>query len=130
MDIDELLAAKNGKDATPLSKEAPGFFRPGFFGTNYEVSMGLERQELLHQLQGKKENFLEDYNPIVMTHKGTKENPIRVEGYDPVYYVGCSGFPQDSHELVWLTLKDHKGVDRCPICGNVFKYHQRELDHH
>ena len=41
------------------------------------------------------------------------------------------GFPANTHEIVWLTLRDHKNhVDRCPQCGNVFKYIRQHHDHH
>jgi cytochrome c oxidase subunit 5b len=40
------------------------------------------------------------------------------------------GFPADSHETVFLTLNGKHPYDRCPECGNVFKYTQYQEEHH
>ena len=111
-----------------LSSEAPGFRAPGAVPTNYELATGTQRFELLSQLKG--EDPWDDMHPIVITRKGTKTDPIIVKGVDPVRYVACSGFPVDSHETLWLTLRPHKNgaVDRCPHCGSVFKYVQEYVD--
>ncbi|KAI8924894.1 cytochrome c oxidase subunit VB-domain-containing protein [Entophlyctis helioformis] len=116
-------AAKN----IVLDPEVPGFREPGQVPTNYELAAGLERYEYLKTLKG--EDPWEDMHPIVLTKKGTAKEPIVVRGVDPERYVGCTGFPADSHEAVWLTVRPHGKVDRCPHCGNVFKY-IREEDHH
>ncbi len=82
----------NAAKEVPLStdvEDIPGFRQPGELPTNYEIAMGVERYEHLSKLQGK--DPWKDMGPIVLTHKGTKENPIRLSGYDPVFYVGCSG---------------------------------------
>ncbi len=110
--------------------DIPGFRQPGEIASNYELAMGKERYEHLQRLQGV-ENPWVTTGPIVVTAKGTVENPIVVKGIDPVYYVGCSGYPSGSHEMIYLTLKGNKKtVDRCPHCGQAFKYEQDHLDHH
>ncbi|KAL2919290.1 Cytochrome c oxidase subunit 4 [Polyrhizophydium stewartii] len=110
-----------------LEENVPGFREPGRVPTNYELASGAERFELLKQLKG--EDPWEDLHPIVLTERGTVAKPTVVRGIDPERYVGCSGFPAESHEIVWLTVRPHGFVDRCPHCGNAFKYIQEKLDH-
>ncbi len=98
----------------------PGFRAPGQVATNWEIATGAERYEYLKQLQGQ--DPWEDLKPIILSEPGTVKKPIVVRGVDPERYIGCTGFPADSHEVVWLTLRPReKGFDRCPHCGNVFK---------
>ncbi|KAK5669592.1 hypothetical protein BDV3_003691 [Batrachochytrium dendrobatidis] len=111
--------ASTPKDVV-LEERVPGFREPDQIATNYELSAGVERYEYLKMLKG--EDPWEDLQPIVLTEAGTIKKPIIVRGIDPERYVGCTGFPADSHEAVWLTVRPHGGVDRCPHCGNVFKY--------
>ncbi|KAJ3217828.1 Cytochrome c oxidase subunit 4 [Dinochytrium kinnereticum] len=106
----------------------PGFRAPGEIGTNWELATGNERYEYLKKLNN--EEPWEDFKPVYLSGLGTKKNPIVVRGSDPERYIGCTGFPADSHETVWLTLRPHSGVDRCPHCGNVFKYIKNHADHH
>ncbi|KAJ3303443.1 Cytochrome c oxidase subunit 4 [Kappamyces sp. JEL0829] len=115
-----------------LSDAIPGFREPGTIATDYEVAAGLERYELLKKLRG--EDPWEDLHPIHITKLGTVKEPIVVRGIDDERYIGCTGFPADSHPTTYLTVRPHKGnhVDRCHVCGNVFKYIQEEEhhDHH
>ena len=86
-------------------------------------------------------------HPVTLSSKGTKTAPVVVSGIDPVRYVACSGrffsssfsrlfliggkgFPVDSHETLWLTLTP--GMNKCPECGQVFRYDKEEYDdgHH
>ena len=98
----------------------PGFRAPGQVATNWEIATGAERYEYLKNLEGQ--DPWEDLNPIVLSEPGTVKKPIIVTGVDPERYIGCTGFPADSHEVIWLTLRPRdKGVDRCPHCGNAFK---------
>ncbi|KAI8908847.1 cytochrome c oxidase, partial [Powellomyces hirtus] len=97
--------------------------------TNFELMTGNERYEYIARLQGK--DPWEDLQPIVLTARGTPKNPIVIKGQDPERYIACTGFPADSHEAIWLTIRDHgKRFDRCPHCGNVFKYNQEHAHHH
>ena len=57
-----------------------------------------------------------------MTHYGTKQNPIVIKTVDPDRLVGCTGYPADSHNVVWLQVTHEHDVDRCPECGCVYKY--------
>ncbi|KAI9097195.1 cytochrome c oxidase, partial [Phlyctochytrium arcticum] len=97
--------------------------------TNYELTTGNERYELMSLLEGKEP--WEDLKPIVMSTRGTVKNPTVIRGVDPERYIACTGYPADSHEAVWLTVRDHgpKRADRCPHCGNVYKYNQEHAHH-
>ncbi|KAI8588100.1 cytochrome c oxidase subunit VB-domain-containing protein [Geranomyces variabilis] len=124
------------RQATPSSSASKpdedslvGFREPGQIPTNYELMTGNERYEYMQRLQGKEP--WEDLHPIVLTARGTTKNPIVVKGIDPERYIACTGFPADSHEAIWLTIRDHgKKFDRCPHCGNVFKYDRDHSHHH
>ncbi|KAL1930117.1 hypothetical protein VTP01DRAFT_1271 [Rhizomucor pusillus] len=91
---------------------------PGEVPTDLQQATGLERQELLAKLKGKE---LFDMEPLNMTHLGTKENPIVVKSYDNIRFVGCTGYPAESHDTIWLTLDRSHEFDRCPECGSVYK---------
>ncbi|KAJ3052545.1 Cytochrome c oxidase subunit 4 [Rhizophlyctis rosea] len=107
--------------------KVPGFRAPGQIPTNWELASGKERYEYLHRLAGT--DPFPDMTPIYLDSRPTTKSPYIIRGSDPERYVGCTGFPADSHEVVWLTVREHKGFDRCPHCGNVFKY-EREHHHH
>ncbi|KAJ3310902.1 Cytochrome c oxidase subunit 4 [Blyttiomyces sp. JEL0837] len=106
----------------------PGYREEGEIAKNWELATGNERYEFLKKLEGKEP--WEGMQPIVLTSKPTTKNPVVLRGDDPEQYIGCTGFPAESHETVWLTVRPHKGFDRCPHCGNVFKYIQNEAHHH
>ncbi|KAJ3296896.1 Cytochrome c oxidase subunit 4 [Borealophlyctis nickersoniae] len=110
-----------------FTTEIPGYRAPGQVPTNWEIAAGKERYEYLMRLKG--EEPWPDMLPLYIDAKGTTKNPIIITGSDPEKYVGCTGWPVDSHELVWLTIREHRGFDRCPHCGNVFKYHKDKEDH-
>jgi hypothetical protein len=103
----------------PVYDSVPGFPAPGRVATNYDIAVGLERYELLQQLDGKV--AFESMLPVVMDRKPTLKNPLLLRGIDAEFYLACSGFPAESHEPVWLTLKDNGYVYRCPTCGCAYK---------
>ncbi|KAI9146160.1 cytochrome c oxidase, partial [Paraphysoderma sedebokerense] len=90
----------------------------GKIPSDLEQSTGLERHEYISMLEGK-EAF--DTKPLEMTHMGTPQNPIVVKSVDPERLVGCTGYPADSHDTLWLVVKQTKGVDRCPECGCCYQ---------
>jgi len=92
--------------------------KPAEVPTDLEQATGLERLELLAKLDGK-EFF--DMAPLEMTRLGTKQNPIIISSKDDYRFVGCTGFPADSHDTIWLTVKQDHEFDRCPECGCVYK---------
>ncbi|KAI9275683.1 cytochrome c oxidase subunit VB-domain-containing protein [Phascolomyces articulosus] len=97
--------------------------------TDLEQATGLERIELLAKLEGK-EFF--DMEPLNMTHIGTVKNPIVVKSHDNVRFVGCTGYPAESHDTIWISLDKSHDNDRCPECGSVFTmdFVGSEDDHH
>ncbi|KAJ3250036.1 Cytochrome c oxidase subunit 4 [Chytriomyces hyalinus] len=117
-------SADQGK-SDAFNLPVPGYRAPGQIAHNWEIATGNERYEYVKRLEG--EEPWPDMQPYYMKSKPTAANPFVVTGSDPEKYVGCTGFPADTHETVWLTLRSHRGVDRCPHCGNAFKYQQ---DHH
>lgn len=36
-------------------------------------------------------------------------------------YAGCTGYPADSHNTVWLTLSRARPLERCEECGSVYQ---------
>ncbi|KAI8093203.1 cytochrome c oxidase subunit VB-domain-containing protein [Halteromyces radiatus] len=90
----------------------------GAVPTDLEQATGLEREELLAKIEGRE---LFDLAPLNMTHLGTVKNPIIVESHDPIRFVGCTGFPAESHDTIWINLDKSHEHDRCPECGSVYK---------
>lgn len=114
------------KLSTPKPVEIPGFRQSGEIPTNFQVATGNERYEYLEKLKGNepwKEMF-----PISLKTQPTIDSPFELHGVDPVRYVGCTGFPADTHECLWLTVGT-EAVHSCPHCGNAFKYIQHEMAH-
>ncbi|KAI8982567.1 cytochrome c oxidase subunit VB-domain-containing protein [Pilobolus umbonatus] len=91
--------------------------KAGEVPTDLEQATGLERIELLSKLEGK-EFF--DVEPLNMTHLGSVKNPIVVKSHDPIRFVGCTGYPVDSHDVIWINLDKSHEHDRCPECGSVY----------
>ncbi|KAL1963697.1 hypothetical protein VTN77DRAFT_7901 [Rasamsonia byssochlamydoides] len=106
---------------------APGA-KPGTIPTDLEQATGLERLELLGKMQGID---VFDMRPLDSSRKGTFEDPIIVNGAGEEQYAGCTGYPADSHNVVWLTVSRKRPYERCGECGNVIKlnYVGPETDH-
>ncbi|RGB29150.1 cytochrome c oxidase subunit VB-domain-containing protein [Rhizophagus diaphanus] len=92
--------------------------KPGTVADDIDQATGIERAELLSKLEGKD---IYDLSPLKITAVGTKKEPVMVKSVDPVRFVGCTGFPVDSHETVWLGVDKNHEFDRCPECGQIFK---------
>ncbi|CBQ69757.1 probable COX4-cytochrome-c oxidase chain IV [Sporisorium reilianum SRZ2] len=92
--------------------------KDGEMPTDEQQATGLERFELLGKLQGV-EVF--DMEPLQMTHLGTTEKPIKVKSYWPTRIVGCTGYPADSHDTIYLHLNNQLKHHRCPECGSVYE---------
>ncbi|KAI8372169.1 cytochrome c oxidase subunit VB-domain-containing protein [Blakeslea trispora] len=103
--------------------------KAGEIPTDLEQATGLERAELLLKLQGKE---LFDMEPLDMTHKGTPKSPIVVKSHDAIRQIGCTGYPVESHDVIWINLDKSHEHDRCPECGSVFKmdFVGSEEEHH
>ena len=52
---------------------------------------------------------------------GTLDNPITVKSFGDEQYLGCTGYPADSHVVIWLTTSRDRPIERCPECGSVYK---------
>ena len=51
------------------------------------------------------------------------EDPITVNSAGNEQYVGCTGFPADSHNVLWITLTRDEPKSRCMECGSVYEMH-------
>jgi len=91
--------------------------KPGEVPTDIEQATGLERLQLLGELEGI-EVF--DHSPLDSSRVGTKADPIKVLAYDTERLVGCSGSPADSHDVLWFNLTKQKQA-RCSECGSVYE---------
>ncbi|EWC43555.1 mitochondrial cytochrome c oxidase subunit 4 [Drechslerella stenobrocha 248] len=92
--------------------------QPGTVPTDLEQATGLERLEILGKMEGY-DAF--NMKPLDASRLGTMENPILAQGFGEEHYVGCTGFPADSHLTMWLTLSRTRPIERCTECGNVIK---------
>ncbi|KAK0704011.1 cytochrome c oxidase subunit VB-domain-containing protein [Lasiosphaeria miniovina] len=90
----------------------------GTVPTDLEQSTGLERLEILGKIEGID---VFDMKPLDASRLGTLEDPILVRSAGDEQYCGCTGFPADSHEVIWLTTSRERPVERCPECGSVYK---------
>ncbi|KAI8932277.1 hypothetical protein NX059_010475 [Plenodomus lindquistii] len=98
---------------------APGA-QPGTVPTDIEHATGLERLEILGKMQGVD---VFDMRPLDASRLGTMEDPIVVNSAGNEQYVGCTGFPADSHNVLWITLERDHPKSRCMECGSVYEMH-------
>ncbi|KAG4431424.1 Cytochrome c oxidase subunit 4 [Cadophora sp. M221] len=91
---------------------------PGTIPTDLEQATGLDRLEILGKMQGID---IFDMKPLDASRLGTLDNPIVVKSFGDEQYAGCTGFPADSHNVIWLTMSKERPIERCPECGNVLK---------
>ncbi|KAJ7494760.1 cytochrome c oxidase subunit VB-domain-containing protein [Mycena galericulata] len=114
--------------AKPPSLFGPGG-KTGEVPTDFEQATGLERFELLGEMEGID---VFDETPLDASRVGTKKDPIMVLSYDPVRTIGCTGSPADSHDIIWINV----GKDRqrfCTECGSVYQLDYQgvgEVHHH
>ncbi|TFK40389.1 COX5B, subunit VB of cytochrome c oxidase [Crucibulum laeve] len=99
---------------------APQLYGPGGKSgqvpTDVEQATGLERLQLLGEMEGFD---VFDESPLDASRIGTLANPVLVPSYDVERIVGCTGFPADSHDVLWFNLKKEKR-GRCTECGSVY----------
>ena len=67
--------------------------------TDLEQATGIERLEILGKMEGVD---IFDMRPLDASRKGTMENPIPVRSAGEEQYAGCTGYPADSHNVIWL----------------------------
>ncbi|KAK3215753.1 hypothetical protein GRF29_8g963430 [Pseudopithomyces chartarum] len=103
--------------------------KPGTVPTDLEQATGLERLEILGKMQGID---IFDMRPLDASRVGTLEDPIVVNSAGNEQYVGCTGCPADSHNVLWITLTREEPVARCMECGSAYKMHYvgPAEDHH
>ncbi|KAJ9101155.1 Cytochrome c oxidase subunit 4 [Naganishia onofrii] len=107
--------------AARLSAAPPQVFgeggKPGEVPTDENQATGLERFELLGKLEGVD---VFDMKPLQVDRLGTMKEPIKVYSLFPERKIGCTGFPTDSHDTIWLSLNNTLKNHRCPECGSVY----------
>lgn len=59
-----------------------------------------------------------DMKPLEADRLGTLADPIQILSYYPVRQVGCTGFPADSHDTLWIDVTAEKKHARCTECGS------------
>lgn len=62
----------------------------------------MERLEILGKMEGVD---IFDMRPLDASRKGTLKEPILVRSAGDEQYAGCTGFPVDSHGVIWLTVR-------------------------
>ncbi|KAI5844890.1 putative cytochrome c subunit VB [Tricharina praecox] len=104
---------------------------PGTVPTDLDQATGLERLEILGKMEGVD---IFDMSPLDASRRGTLEDPITVSSYGDERYLGCTGYPADSHVVIWLTVSKDRPIERCPECGSVYKMDyvgpEESHDHH
>ncbi|KXN81404.1 Cytochrome c oxidase subunit 4, mitochondrial [Leucoagaricus sp. SymC.cos] len=100
--------------------------KPGTVPTDLDQATGLERLQLLGEIDGVN---VFDEGPLDSSRIGTKADPVRVPSYDVERIIGCTGVPADSHDVVWFNVhKDKQG--RCKECGSVYAIDFHGEEHH
>ncbi|KDR76256.1 hypothetical protein GALMADRAFT_67846 [Galerina marginata CBS 339.88] len=99
--------------APPPQLFGPGA-KPGTVPTDIEQATGLERLQLLGEMEGI--NVFDD-SPLDSSRLGTKKDPVLVPSFDVERIIGCTGVPAESHDVLWFTLKKDK-LGRCTECGS------------
>ena len=62
-----------------------------------------------------------DMKPLDASRKGTLDNPIVVNSAGDEQFAGCTGYPVDSHWVIWLGLSRARPLERCTECGSVYR---------
>ncbi|CED84102.1 Cytochrome c oxidase, subunit Vb/COX4 [Phaffia rhodozyma] len=111
---------------TDPSVPAEGFLQGpgaklGSVPTDLDQATGTERYELLGNMAGID---VFDMKPVLVDRMGTMADPIPVHAIIDERLVGCTGYPVDSHDLLWYSLKGEE-IARCAECGCCYqlKYH-------
>ncbi|KAJ7707679.1 cytochrome c oxidase subunit VB-domain-containing protein [Mycena rosella] len=122
------LRASSDHGAKPPSLFGPGG-KTGEVPTDFEQATGLERLELLGEMEGID---VFDETPLDSSRVGTKKDPISVLSYSPERIIGCTGCPADSHDIQWFIL-DRTRQRFCVECGSVYQMDYQgveEEEHH
>ncbi|KAL8937383.1 MAG: hypothetical protein Q9216_004453 [Gyalolechia sp. 2 TL-2023] len=110
------------EDVETIKDLLPPGGAPGTVPEDIEQATGLERLELLGKMQGID---IFDMSPLDASRLGTLDDPIMVKSFGEEQYCGCTGFPADSHTVLWQThlqqLSRTHPIARCRECGSVYK---------
>ncbi|KAI9786009.1 MAG: Cytochrome c oxidase subunit 4 [Peltula sp. TS41687] len=109
---------KKYEEITSEADLLPPGAKPGTVPTDLEQATGLERLEILGKMEGID---IFDMKPLDASRMGTLDNPIVVKSFGDEQYAGCTGYPADSHNTLWLVLSRDRPIGRCTECGNVLK---------
>ncbi|KAG5519083.1 hypothetical protein PMAC_002169 [Pneumocystis sp. 'macacae'] len=107
--ISKSYVKKNNLPSKPVEGRIP---------TVLEQATGIEKLELLKKIAGE-EAF--DLEPLDASRMGTLKDPIIVKSLEKTRLIGCTGFPADSHNVLWFELSTDRQNSRCPECGNAYK---------
>ena len=113
--ISRLLRRYASNTGKPIT--APGNLTKEM-ATQLEQSVGIERYELLAELQGKKP-FLP--TEIAAKSMGTLTAPILVPSLAESRIVGCRGSESSPHEICWWEQHVKSDPGRCRHCGNAIQ---------
>ncbi|KAJ6619780.1 cytochrome c oxidase subunit VB-domain-containing protein [Mycena sp. CBHHK59/15] len=119
------LRVSSAHGAKPPSLFGPGG-KAGEVPTDFEQATGLERFELLGEMEGID---VFDETPLDSSRIGTKKDPIMVLSYDPTRIIGCTGCPADSHDIIWINLTKER-QRFCSECGSVYQLDYQGADEH
>ncbi|KLO17397.1 COX5B-domain-containing protein [Schizopora paradoxa] len=111
------LAGDHHDHHGPPQLYGPGTKDADAIPSDAEQATGLERYQLLGRMEGVD---VFDMKPLDASRLGTLAEPIKVQSFYPERLVGCTGFPADSHDVIWLTLNSTLKNHRCPECGSVY----------
>ncbi|KAG9051518.1 Cytochrome c oxidase subunit 4 [Tulasnella sp. UAMH 9824] len=117
-------ADHHGDHHAPVISVGPGA-KPGEVATDENQATGLERYQVLGQHKGVD---VFDMQGILVTRQGTLKDPIIVPTFSKYRQIGCTGFPVDSHDTIWLAASTERENTRCPECGNVYKLQQVQME--
>lgn len=81
--------------------------KPGTIPTDLEQATGIERLEILGKMEGVD---IFDMRPLDASRLGTLKEPILVRSAGEEQYAGCTGFPVDSHTVIWLTVRTSRAT--------------------
>lgn len=109
----QTLAEVTGPDASLIGKGA----QPGTIPTNIDQATGLERLELLGELEGID---VFDMDTPITEGSGSPQDPYLVPTYLGSRYVGCKGKEGNDHNPMWMKVEVGKNA-RCWECGTTFK---------
>lgn len=119
------LADVTGPDESLIGPGAT----PGTIPTDLDQATGLQRLELLGNLEGI--DVFDMEHPI-KEGSGTPQDPYLVPTYYGTRYVGCKGKDGDNHNPYWMKVEEGN-PGRCWRCGSVFKAKylgDPAMDHH